>query len=393
MSLLFSPRAECLEGELKKDPEFMDSVMLMHNPPHLQQLNSSLMRYQSAPSSFFDCLVNGNGCDIGCEDSSYLRPLNPEMDAAIVKLMLIDSFESNDMQEDDQRYVEQELEVVFRNTISQAMDGPTPVQRHLDHEISSNSIGFVSFFDEAYSMVLQSNAPAELGSGNHSNLLRQSSSPAGFLSDAAVEIGFDARRDSQDLETRKGDGSFCSKSKSNGQTDLRSTSISASRHMSQIAEMENENKLDCVRKSWKNTTFNGLKREREEDANLSYSIHTVENQDNMTQNRTYGLTRHLSLSKTSTEMDTVGNILQFQDSVPCKIRAKRGCATHPRSIAERVRRGRISERMRKLQDLFPNFDKTSTADMLDMAVVYIKDLQEQVKLLNDSKAKCMCSSK
>jgi hypothetical protein len=25
-----------------------------------------------------------------------------------------------------------------------------------------------------------------------------------------------------------------------------------------------------------------------------------------------------------------------QDSVPCKIRAKRGCATHPRSIAERV---------------------------------------------------------
>lgn len=29
--------------------------------------------------------------------------------------------------------------------------------------------------------------------------------------------------------------------------------------------------------------------------------------------------------------------LQFQDSVPCKIRAKRGCATHPRSIAERVR--------------------------------------------------------
>lgn len=26
-----------------------------------------------------------------------------------------------------------------------------------------------------------------------------------------------------------------------------------------------------------------------------------------------------------------------EDSVPCKIRAKRGCATHPRSIAERVR--------------------------------------------------------
>jgi len=27
-----------------------------------------------------------------------------------------------------------------------------------------------------------------------------------------------------------------------------------------------------------------------------------------------------------------------QDQVPVKVRAKRGCATHPRSIAERVRR-------------------------------------------------------
>lgn len=26
----------------------------------------------------------------------------------------------------------------------------------------------------------------------------------------------------------------------------------------------------------------------------------------------------------------------LEDSVPCRVRAKRGCATHPRSIAERV---------------------------------------------------------
>ncbi|KAL8110178.1 hypothetical protein AgCh_026046 [Apium graveolens] len=47
----------------------------------------------------------------------------------------------------------------------------------------------------------------------------------------------------------------------------------------------------------------------------------------------------------------------FEDSVPCRIRAKRGCATHPRSIAERVRRTRISDRIRKLQELVPNMDK------------------------------------
>eukprot|EP00249_Psilotum_nudum_P007507 c20611_g1_i2 orf=459-1535(+) len=39
---------------------------------------------------------------------------------------------------------------------------------------------------------------------------------------------------------------------------------------------------------------------------------------------------------------------------PCQARAKRGCATHPRSIAERLRRTRISEKMRKLHELVPN---------------------------------------
>ncbi|GMP41819.1 hypothetical protein CsSME_00011785 [Camellia sinensis var. sinensis] len=94
-------------------------------------------------------------------------------------------------------------------------------------------------------------------------------------------------------------------------------------------------------------------------------------------------------------MAAVEKFLQFQqDSVPCKIRAKRGCATHPRSIAERMRRTRISERMRKLQELFPNMDKqTNTADMLDLAVEYIKDLQKQVKTLTGTRAKCTCSSK
>ena len=48
------------------------------------------------------------------------------------------------------------------------------------------------------------------------------------------------------------------------------------------------------------------------------------------------LAHHLSLPKTSSEMAAIEKFLQFQDAVPCKIRAKRGCATHPRSIAERV---------------------------------------------------------
>ncbi|CAN6211099.1 unnamed protein product [Urochloa humidicola] len=93
------------------------------------------------------------------------------------------------------------------------------------------------------------------------------------------------------------------------------------------------------------------------------------------------------------DMAAIEKFLQFSDAVPCKIRAKRGCATHPRSIAERVRRTKISERIRKLQELVPNSEKqTNTADMLDLAVDYIKDLQKQVKVLNDGRANCTCSA-
>ncbi|GAA0183819.1 basic helix-loop-helix transcription factor [Lithospermum erythrorhizon] len=110
-------------------------------------------------------------------------------------------------------------------------------------------------------------------------------------------------------------------------------------------------------------------------------------------NRPPMLSHHLSLPKTSSEMAAVEKVLQFQDTIPCKIRAKRGCATHPRSIAERVRRTKISERMRKLQDLVPNMDKqTNTADMLDLAVEYIKDLQQQHKNLADARSNCTCTT-
>ncbi|KAI3758647.1 hypothetical protein L6452_06215 [Arctium lappa] len=79
------------------------------------------------------------------------------------------------------------------------------------------------------------------------------------------------------------------------------------------------------------------------------------------------------------------------DSVPCRVRAKRGCATHPRSIAERVRRTRISDRIRKLQELVPNMDKqTNTADMLDEAVEYVKFLQQQIQELRAHRDKCTC---
>lgn len=101
-----------------------------------------------------------------------------------------------------------------------------------------------------------------------------------------------------------------------------------------------------------------------------------------------GLIRHSSLPARSRPFSPtleVDDLAEFSGTVPCKTRANRGFATHPRSIAERVRRTKISERMKKLQDLVPNMDRqTNTADMLDEAVEYVKHLQTQVQELSNT---------
>lgn len=68
-----------------------------------------------------------------------------------------------------------------------------------------------------------------------------------------------------------------------------------------------------------------------------------------------------------------------------RVRARRGQATDPHSIAERLRREKIAERMKNLQELVPNFNKTDKASMLDEIIDYVKFLQLQVKVLSMSR--------
>lgn len=68
-----------------------------------------------------------------------------------------------------------------------------------------------------------------------------------------------------------------------------------------------------------------------------------------------------------------------------RVRARRGQATDPHSIAERLRRERIAERIRALQELVPNVNKTDRAAMLDEIVDYVKFLRLQVKVLSMSR--------
>ncbi|KAI0502542.1 hypothetical protein KFK09_017495 [Dendrobium nobile] len=65
------------------------------------------------------------------------------------------------------------------------------------------------------------------------------------------------------------------------------------------------------------------------------------------------------------------------------VRARRGQATDSHSLAERVRRERINEKMRCLQDLVPGCYKTmGMATMLDEIINYVQSLQNQVEFLS-----------
>ncbi|XP_020573116.1 transcription factor bHLH78-like [Phalaenopsis equestris] len=65
------------------------------------------------------------------------------------------------------------------------------------------------------------------------------------------------------------------------------------------------------------------------------------------------------------------------------VRARRGQATDSHSLAERVRREKISERMKLLQDLVPGCSKvTGKAVMLDEIINYVQLLQRQVEFLS-----------
>ncbi|CAK9236098.1 unnamed protein product [Sphagnum troendelagicum] len=65
------------------------------------------------------------------------------------------------------------------------------------------------------------------------------------------------------------------------------------------------------------------------------------------------------------------------------VRARRGQATDSHSLAERVRREKISERMKYLQELVPGCSKvTGKAVMLDEIINYVQSLQQQVEFLS-----------
>uniref|UniRef100_A0A803LDQ1 BHLH domain-containing protein n=1 Tax=Chenopodium quinoa TaxID=63459 RepID=A0A803LDQ1_CHEQI len=88
-----------------------------------------------------------------------------------------------------------------------------------------------------------------------------------------------------------------------------------------------------------------------------------------------------SSSQGCTSKDSKASEVQKPDYI--HVRARRGQATDSHSLAERVRREKISERMKYLQDLVPGCNKiTGKAGMLDEIINYVQSLQRQVEFLS-----------
>ncbi|CAA0376360.1 unnamed protein product [Arabidopsis thaliana] len=354
----------------------MDSNNHLYDP---NPTGSGLLRFRSAPSSVLAAFVDDD--KIGFDSDRLLSRF----------------VTSNDVNEDlGSPKFEDKSPVSLTNTsVSYAATLPPPPQLE-----PSSFLGLPPHYPrQSKGMMNSVGLDQFLGINNHhtkpveSNLLRQSSSPAGMFTNLSDQSGYGSMRNLMNYEEDEE-----SPSNSNGlrrHCSLSSRPPSSLGMLSQIPEIAPETNFPYSH--WNDPSsfidnLSSLKRETEDDGKLFLGA-----QNGESGNRMQLLSHHLSLPKsssTASDMVSVDKYLQLQDSVPCKIRAKRGCATHPRSIAERVRRTRISERMRKLQELVPNMDKqTNTSDMLDLAVDYIKDLQRQYKILNDNRANCKCMNK
>ncbi|KAG0466246.1 hypothetical protein HPP92_017826 [Vanilla planifolia] len=322
-----------------------------------QQVSSSLLRFRSAPSSLLA---------EACEDFLPGRPSSPGTESMYARFLAPD----------------------LRDKPSAGGSGGA--EQRSSPFVSPAGEQFGGFSSASCNMLYQ---PQEQPMAEGANLIRQSSSPAGFFVGSGDNGWYPKWNDRRSWNGRgraaQGQINFSSRQSTLSQiSELATDGFSG-----EDCSPEESSNGHCLIPgypvgSWEDSLLSGgfssvdgscrgggFKRARD-----VVGINETEKAE-LGNHHGVGLAHQLSLPKTTSEMAAIEKFLQFQDSVPCKIRAKRGCATHPRSIAERVRRTRISERMRKLQELVPNMDKqTNTADMLDLAVDYIKDLQRQVKM-------------
>ncbi|KAL9241575.1 hypothetical protein vseg_015673 [Gypsophila vaccaria] len=82
------------------------------------------------------------------------------------------------------------------------------------------------------------------------------------------------------------------------------------------------------------------------------------------------------------ESEEAAEVAEARRSSSRGSQSKRTRAAEVHNMSEKRRRSRINEKMKALQNLIPNSNKTDKASMLDEAIEYLKQLQLQVQMLS-----------
>ncbi|KAL0896480.1 hypothetical protein Bca101_080441 [Brassica carinata] len=262
---------------------------------------------------------------------------------------------------------------------------PPPPQQH-----NPNVVGFGHYFSGEPSTIGHSGA-----SSSSSSLFRHRSSPAGFYDQLLPTDpnGFSLGRPNGGYGGGRGGEE---RGPSRLKSELRFSGGSSSNYqehnsLPRISEVQAAaaatNGVASTSMSFGNDNNNWNR-----SSHISFTIDEPGKRSKTTD--FFTLETQLSMPQTSLEMARMESLMNIPEgSVPCRVRAKRGCATHPRSIAERDRRTRISGKLKKLQELVPNIDnQTSYAEMLDLAAEHIKSLQHQVESLEKGMERCTCGA-
>ncbi|CAK8569501.1 unnamed protein product [Lathyrus sativus] len=86
-------------------------------------------------------------------------------------------------------------------------------------------------------------------------------------------------------------------------------------------------------------------------------------------------------SSSSPQNDEASELPSSKATPPSRSSSKRSRAAEFHNLSEKRRRSKINEKLKALQNLIPNSNKTDKASMLDEAIEYLKQLQLQVQML------------
>ncbi|KAK9684178.1 hypothetical protein RND81_10G191900 [Saponaria officinalis] len=224
----------------------------------------------------------------------------------------------------------------------------------------TDSRNTLTLLHDSYAM--NNNSPVK-GSAGTSNLIRHSSSPPNFLNQLTSDTGY--------CNNQGGSVNGHNLSRLGSQLSFTKQDHHA---LSQISELNECGLLDGMNSHNSNTLKRASSSSSQPHSSSGFSLSAWGDDNNdgfsfsgPSTKRTKSINDDIlnglvsmESQEIAFEMTSMDRLMQMpQDSVPCKIRAKRGCATHPRSIAERERRTRISGKLKKLQDLVPNMDKVN----------------------------------